>query len=82
MYLIQLVVLQYVKGRRKALNKEFERCCTFLAEMMEKYGVQVMGDIAIAIQFNPETWEFDAEGKRLRYEAYARRFMKQYLRAA
>ena len=82
MYLIQLVVLQYVKGRRKALNKEFERCCTFLAEMMEKYGVQVMVDIAIAIQFNPETWEFDAEGKRLRCEAYARRFMKQYLRAA
>ena len=82
MYLIQLVVLQYVKGRRKALNKEFERCCTFLAEMMEKCGVQVMGDIAIAIQFNPETWEFDAEGKRLRCEAYARRFMKQYLRAA
>ena len=82
MYLIQLVVLQYVKGRRKALTKEFERCCTFLAEMMEKYGVQVMGDIAIAIQFNPETWEFDAEGKRLRCEAYARRFMKQYLRAA
>ena len=82
MYLIQLVVLQYVKGRRKALNKEFERCCIFLAEMMEKYGVQVMGDIAIAIQFNPETWEFDAEGKRLRCEAYARRFMKQYLRAA
>ena len=69
-------------GRREALNKEFERCCTFLAEMMEKYGVQVMGDIAIAIQFNPETWEFDAEGKRLRCEAYARRFMKQYLRAA
>lgn len=82
MYLIQLVVLQYVKGRRKALNKEFERCCTFLAEMMEKYGVQVMGDIAIAIQFDPETWEFDAEGKRLRCEAYARRFMKQYLRVA
>ena len=80
--MIQMVVLQYVKGRRKALNKEFERCCTFLAEMMEKYGVQVMGDIAIAIQFNPETWEFDAEGKRLRCEAYARRFMKQYLRAA
>ena len=82
MYLIQMVVLQYVKGRRKALNKEFERCCTFLAEMMEKYGVQVMGDIAIAIQFNPETWEFDAEGKRLRCEDYARRFMKRYIKAA
>ena len=82
MYLIQMVVLRYVKGRRKALNKEFERYCTFLAEMMEKYGVQVMRDIATAIQFDPETWEFDAEVKRLRCEAYARRFMKQYLRAA
>lgn len=64
------------------MNKEFERCCTFLAEMMEKYGVQVMRDIAIEIQFDPETWEFDAEVKRLRCEAYARRFMNQYLRAA
>lgn len=64
------------------MNKEFERYCTFLAEMMEKYGVQVMRDIATAIQFDPETCEFDAEGKRLRCEAYARRFMKQYLRAA
>ena len=47
------------------MNKEFERCCTFLAEMMEKYEVQVMRDIAIEPQINPETWEFDAEGKRL-----------------
>ncbi len=82
MYLIQLVVLQYVKGRRKALNKEFERCCTFLAEMMEKYGVQVMRDIAVEIQFDPETWTHDAEGKRLRCEAYARRSMNRYLEAA
>lgn len=76
-----VVVLQYVKGRRKALNKEFERCCTFLAEMMEKYGVQVMWDIAVEIQFDPETWTYDAEGKRLRREAYARRFMNRYLKA-
>ncbi len=82
MYLIQLVVLQYVKGRRKVLNKEFERCCTFLAEMMEKYGVLVMRDIAIELQFEPETWEFDAEGKRLRCEAYARRLANRYLEAA
>jgi hypothetical protein len=66
-------------GRREALNKEFERCCTFLAEMMEKYGALVMRDIAIEIQFNPDTWEFDAEGKRLRCEAYARRFMNCYV---
>ena len=64
------------------MKKEFERCCTFLAEMMEKYGVQVMRDIAIVIQFDPETWTYDAEGKRLRCKAYARRFMNQYLKAA
>ena len=64
------------------MNKEFERCCTFMAEMIEKYGVQVMRDIAVEIQFDPETWEFDAEGKRLRFEAYARRFMKRYLKVA
>lgn len=50
--------------------------------MMEKYGVQVMRDIAVEIQFDPETWEFDAEGKRLRCEAYARRFVNRYLKAA
>ena len=64
------------------MNKEFERCCTFLAEMMEKYGVQVMGDIAIAIQFNPETWCYDADGKRLRYVAYVKNFEKSFQKAA
>jgi hypothetical protein len=79
---MQLVVLQYVKGRRKALNKEFERCCTFLAEMMEKYGALVMRDIAIEIQFEPDAWEFDAEGKRLRCEAYVKRLRKRFEKAA
>ncbi len=64
------------------MNKEFERCCTFLAEMMEKYGVQVLRDIAVEIQFDPETWCDDAEGKRLRYEAYAKRFLKRMDKAA
>jgi hypothetical protein len=82
MHLMQLVVLQYVKGRRKALNKEFERCCTFLAEMMEKYGALVLRDIAVEIQYEPETWCDDAEGKRVRYEAYARRFLKRFAKAA
>lgn len=53
------------------MNKGFERCCTFLAEMMEKYGVQVLRDITVEIQYESETWCDDAEGKRLRYEAYA-----------
>ena len=54
------------------MNKEFERCCTFLAEMMEKYGLEVLRDIAVELQFDPETWYDDAEGKRLRYEAYVK----------
>ena len=53
-----------------------------LAEMMEKYGAQVLRDIAVEIQYEPETWCDDAEGKRLRYEAYARRFMKRFEKAA
>ena len=42
------------------MNKEFERCCTFLAEMMEKYGLEVLRDIAVELQFDPETWRDDA----------------------
>lgn len=64
------------------MNKEFERCRTFLAEMMEKYGVQVMQDIAVEIQYEPKTWCDDAEEKRLWYEAYAKRFLKRYEKAA
>ncbi len=45
------------------MNKEFERCCTFLAEMMEKYGLEVLRDIAVELQFDPEIWRDDAEGK-------------------
>ena len=64
------------------MSKEFERCCTFLAEMMEKYGSEVLRDIVEELQLEPETWCDDAEGKRLRYEAYARRFMKRFEKVA
>lgn len=43
------------EGRREDLNKEFERCCTFLAEMMEKYGALVLRDIAVEILL---LWKF------------------------
>ena len=43
------------------MNKEFERCCPFLAEMMEKYGLEVFCDIAVELQFDPETWRDNAE---------------------
>ena len=49
---------------------------------MQKYGAQVLRDIAVEIQYEPETWCDDAEGKRLWYEAYARRFMKRFEKAA
>ena len=64
------------------MNKEFERCCTFLAEMMEKHGAQVLRDIVVEIQYEPETRCDDAEGKRLPYEAYARRFLERFEKAA
>ena len=49
---------------------------------MEKYGALVLRDIAVEIQYEPENWCDGAEGKRLRYEAYARRFLKRFEKAA
>ena len=60
------------------MNKEFERCCTFLAEMMEKYGREVLRDIIAELQLEPETWRYDAEVKILRYETYVNRFRKRF----
>lgn len=74
--------MQSICGRREALNKEFERCCTFLAEMMEKYARVVMWDIITAIQYDPETSSDDAEGKKLRYLTYVKRFQEKLDKAA
>lgn len=46
------------------------------------YRVLVLRDIAIEILYETETWCDDAEEKRLRYEAYARRFLKRFEKAA
>ena len=64
------------------MNKEFERYCTFLAEMMEKYGLLVMQDILEELHYDPETWGYDAEGKGLRYLAYMKNFQKSFQKAA
>ena len=64
------------------MNKEFERCCTFLAEMMEKYGREVLRDIIVELQLEPETWRYDAEVKILRYETYVNRFKKRFRKVA
>ena len=47
------------------MNKDFERCCRFLAEMMEKYGVLVLQDIAVEIQFEPDTWYDEVKEEEL-----------------
>ena len=64
------------------MNKEFERCCTFLAEMMEKYGREVLRDIIVELQLESETWRYDAEVKILRYETYVNRFRKRFREVA
>ena len=64
------------------MNKEFERCSTFLAEMMEKYGLEVLRDIVVELQLEPETWRYDAEGTILRYETYVNRFQKRFRKVA
>ena len=66
----------------KVGNFIMEKRKTFLAEMKEKYGALVLRDIAVEIQYEPENWCDDAEGKRLRYEAYARRFLKRFEKVA
>lgn len=38
-------------GLKVFLNKEFKRCCTFLAEMMEKYGALFLRDIVVETQY-------------------------------
>ena len=73
---------KHIYGRRSSLNKEFERCCTFLAEMMEKYGMEVLRDIVVELQLEPETWRYDAEGTILRYETYVNRFQKRFRKVA
>ena len=64
------------------MSKEFERCCTFIAEMMEKYGPEVLRDIVEELQLEPETWCDDAEEKRLRYKTYVNRLQKRFKEGA
>lgn len=56
------------------LNKEFGSCCRFLAEMMEKYGHLVLRDILEETKCEPETWYYDAEGMKNRFEAYVNKY--------
>lgn len=64
------------------MSKEFERCYTFLAEMMEKYGLEVLRDIVEELQLKPENWCDDAEEKRLRYKTYVNSLQKRFKEVA
>lgn len=57
------------------MQKDFERCCHFLAQMMEKYGAEVLAEIEAELEFEPELWVMDADGKKSRLIAYARGFV-------
>ena len=50
--------------------------------MMEKYGLLVLQDILEELHYDPETWGYDAEGKRLRYLAYMKNFQKSFQKVA
>lgn len=64
------------------MQKDFERCCHFLAQMMEKYGAEVLAEIAAELEYEPELWVLDADGKKSRLVAYARGFVPYQKKAA
>lgn len=64
------------------MQKDFERCCHFLAQMMEKYGAEVLRDIAVDIQYEPEFWVLDVDGKKSRLVAYVKGVAEYQKRAA
>jgi len=50
--------------------------------MMEKYGAEVLAEIEAELEFEPELWVMDADGKKSRLVAYARRFVPYQKKAA
>ena len=64
------------------MQKDFEWCCHFLAQMMEKYGAEVLRDIAVEIRYEPELWDVDMDGKKSRLVAYVKGFAEYQKRAA
>ena len=64
------------------MSKEFERCCRFMAKMMEKYGSMVLRDIRVELNYRPERWIMNVDGKKSRFVTYAKRFAVYQVRAA
>ena len=64
------------------MSKEFERCCRFMAKMMEKYGSMVLRDIRVELNYRPERWIMNVDGKKSRFVTYVKRFAIYQIRAA
>lgn len=64
------------------MQKDFERCCRFLAQMMEKYGAEVLEEIAVELKFEPELWVLNVDGKKSRLIAYVKGFAEYQKRTA
>lgn len=69
------------------MNKEFERCCRLMAKLMEKYGSMVLRelvlrDIVLELQYRPERWIMNVDGKKSRFATYVKRFAVYQFRAA
>lgn len=55
------------------------QCCGFTEIEL---GTVYAAEIAVEFQYNSETWCDDAEGKRFRYETYAKRFFERFKEVA
>ena len=64
------------------MNKEFERCCRLMAKLMEKYGSIVLRDIVLELQYKPERWIMNVDGKKSRFVTYVTLFEVYQFRAA
>lgn len=64
------------------MNKEFERCCRLMAKLIEKYGSMVLQDIKMELQYSPEAWIVNVDGKKSRFTSYVKRFAVYQFSAA
>ena len=64
------------------MNKEFERCCRLMAKLMEKYGSVVLRDIVLELQYRPERWMMNVDGKKSRFASYVKQFAAYRFSAA
>lgn len=64
------------------MNKEFERCCRLMAKLMEKYSSMVLREIVLELQYRPERWIMNVDGKKSRFVTYVKRFAIYQYRAA